>query len=593
MHSTRHDSPLPSSSAGSAPGQVLDVVVLTSDAGLLATLREAASAEHALWHAPSAEAAVDYLVGGRCGILVADLGTLRGDVASLLERLQTQFPELVLIATGRREEEAKVAALVGDGRIYRFLHKPVSPARASLFLSAATRRYFEIRNVEPFVLTTVKTIARRSKAAAPLLPIVLAVLVIVLGLVWFFAGPHRFRLDDGAGARATDVAHQVEELLGRAKIALATGRLAEPRGDNALELYREVLALVPNHPEAKAGEERVLTALEAKVIAALSARDPQAGAAALSLLQRAQPDHPRYGALYEQLIALSRSQTPRSDAPRVAAPSPQQTPSAAQAASDAQVAAPNAAVDTDAPESIARETENRDAEEEILASETDSLDAEALDDESTAASGLEEAAVDEDWREELALATRLRERGALIEPAEHNAFDRLAAVREQYADRAEVIEEQRRLATTLLDHARTHLAAGNLDQAKVYLDKATELQPNLPALGAVRTRLQASLAEAERNRVVPAASLRRLREVPPEYPLEARSRGIEGWVDIEFTIAADGAPHDLAVRAAEPRGVFERSALDALRRWRFEPIVRDGQAVEQRAFIRLQYRLGN
>src|SRR5690606_39498857 len=63
---------------------------------------DASSPEHAIWHAPTADAAVDLLVGGRCGILIADLGTLRGEAAALLDRLHAQFPELVLMATGRR-----------------------------------------------------------------------------------------------------------------------------------------------------------------------------------------------------------------------------------------------------------------------------------------------------------------------------------------------------------------------------------------------------------------------------------------------------------------------------------------------------------
>ena len=67
-------------------------------------------------------------------------GTLRAEAAGLLARLHVQFPELVLMATGRRDEESSVASLVSDGRIYRFLHKPISPARGSLFLSAASRR---------------------------------------------------------------------------------------------------------------------------------------------------------------------------------------------------------------------------------------------------------------------------------------------------------------------------------------------------------------------------------------------------------------------------------------------------------------------
>ena len=163
MQSTRHDSNLAALQAGAGlPGQVLDVVVLATDPGVHATLREAAGPEHAIWHAPSADTAVDLLVGGRCCILIADLGALRGDAANLLDQLHSQFPELILLATGRRDEEHSVAMLVSDGRIYRFLHKPVSPARAHLFLGAATRRYNELLQKEPIGLTTSKIVAARS-----------------------------------------------------------------------------------------------------------------------------------------------------------------------------------------------------------------------------------------------------------------------------------------------------------------------------------------------------------------------------------------------------------------------------------------------
>ena len=69
---------------------------------MLATLREAAGPEHAIWHAPSADNAVDLLVGGRCSILIGDLGALRGDAAALLDRLHAQFPDVVLMNRDRK-----------------------------------------------------------------------------------------------------------------------------------------------------------------------------------------------------------------------------------------------------------------------------------------------------------------------------------------------------------------------------------------------------------------------------------------------------------------------------------------------------------
>src|SRR5690606_11797563 len=164
--------------------QVLDVVVLTADPVLLETLRSAAGSEHALWDAPSANAAVDHLVGGRCDVLIADLGTLGGDVTALIERLHAQFPELIFMATGRREEEGAIGSLLSNGHIYRFLHKPISPGRASQFLNAATRRYNELRDIQPVALQTVRTITRKrpylGKAVAAVGGIVAAVVAFVL-----------------------------------------------------------------------------------------------------------------------------------------------------------------------------------------------------------------------------------------------------------------------------------------------------------------------------------------------------------------------------------------------------------------------------
>ena len=56
----------------------------------------------------------------------------------------------------------------------------------------------------------------------------------------------------------------------------------------------------------------------------------------------------------------------------------------------------------------------------------------------------------------------------------------------------------------------------------------------------------------------------------PEYPRRALSNGQEGWVDLRFTVAPDGQIEAVEVVKAEPRQVFERSALGAASQWVFE-----------------------
>lgn len=69
--------------------------------------------------------------------------------------------------------------------------------------------------------------------------------------------------------------------------------------------------------------------------------------------------------------------------------------------------------------------------------------------------------------------------------------------------------------------------------------------------------------------------------VNPDYPRRALERGIEGWVHVRFTITAAGTVKDLVVVDAEPKGVFDEAATKAVLRWRYNPRVENGVAVER------------
>jgi protein TonB len=82
--------------------------------------------------------------------------------------------------------------------------------------------------------------------------------------------------------------------------------------------------------------------------------------------------------------------------------------------------------------------------------------------------------------------------------------------------------------------------------------------------------------------------------VPPQYPLRASERGIEGWVELEFTISKLGAVKDPAVLNSHPSSIFDRSALKAIRRWKYNPKIEDGEAVERPGVkVRLKFELNN
>lgn len=62
-----------------------------------------------------------------------------------------------------------------------------------------------------------------------------------------------------------------------------------------------------------------------------------------------------------------------------------------------------------------------------------------------------------------------------------------------------------------------------------------------------------------------------LKRVPPLYPRRALRRKQQGWVKVALTIAADGSVIAAKVLSSRPARVFDRAALKAVRRWRFQP----------------------
>lgn len=89
--------------------------------------------------------------------------------------------------------------------------------------------------------------------------------------------------------------------------------------------------------------------------------------------------------------------------------------------------------------------------------------------------------------------------------------------------------------------------------------------------------------------VVQASTLKRTHIVQPTWPESAA--GVEGWVRLWFTVLPDGTVTDIEVKEADPASVFDASAMEALRQWKFEPVERDGKKIAQRAEIRMKYAL--
>lgn len=57
----------------------------------------------------------------------------------------------------------------------------------------------------------------------------------------------------------------------------------------------------------------------------------------------------------------------------------------------------------------------------------------------------------------------------------------------------------------------------------------------------------------------------------PHYPRSAAARQLSGSVRLAFTVNDAGETEDVQVMDSEPADVFDEAALNAVKRWRFDP----------------------
>jgi len=93
---------------------------------------------------------------------------------------------------------------------------------------------------------------------------------------------------------------------------------------------------------------------------------------------------------------------------------------------------------------------------------------------------------------------------------------------------------------------------------------------------------------------VPAEVMRqRLRhEVPPQYPETAQRAGVQGMVVLNAVVSEEGVVTDVKATNGPPDSLAQ-AAIDAVRWWRYDPYVVNGQPVAVQTTIAVNFRLSN
>lgn len=601
------------------------LIALSRDEQLIAALRKVTDPVHEVLASGAEVELSGALLAHHAGVAVLDCAALVTPVATLTEQLHAQFPELVLVVSGSIDEQAQLAARIADGAVHRFLHKPFSEQRVRLFVEAAWRQHALIRatTAEKPARRLISARAWRRWGGLAAFALLAAALTPFLWQRARVLQPQPRPLPSAAlpSASVPQTDAQLEQLLGRAARALASGALVAPPADNALELYRAALARHPADARAQAGLAQLASRLLDAAQAELAAQHLQQAQHLLDQARALGADETRTAAMAAALAAAS-ARAAATKAEPGAAPRAARVADYLSRARDAEArnaliepAQDNARLYIESARAVAPE----DAAVLAAQSELGALLEEAARRALTAA--------DPDSAERLAAAAlengvdparvnALREDAQQLRDAQHTqatahlaeAFDarlkdgRIDAPATDCAqfylqqllqqDPAGAQTQQARSAyrARVLEEARSALAAHDFSAAQHWLDEARSTGAEDAQLAQLAADLTAAQAAARQGAsYVAEGALQRTRYVAPQFPELARARGIDGWVDLQFLVGTDGSVSEVTVVGAQPAGVFEQAAVEALRQWRYQPVTHGGQPLAQHARVRVRF----
>jgi TonB family protein len=428
---------------------------------------------------------------------------------------------------------------------------------------------------------------------------------------------------------------KVDDLLEKARLAMHERRFTEPAGDNALLYYRSAVAADASNAEARDGLQRVAGVLAGRFDEAMNGGRLDEAAQTLANLKSAAPADARvaageqrlYGAQIAKAIAdgnLDRaaalvrqaqqsSSIPADQLARWRADvshrqddakvqhlaglvddrihdghldDPQD--SARSYLLELQTAAPGNAATQRAAHALigaylhkARDAalaKNSAEQQRWLdaARRTGMTPAEVLEFEKDVATARQKAAQADSERLLQSARDRLRD-GRLTDPAQDSAAYYLTQLQSSDPGNAALADAGRALAGKLIERARTAVLAGKAADADLALAKRWGADPK--DLAAVQ-QLQPPPPPAAVDPATLAGNLKRVRSTPPDYPPGALTQRVSGSVTLEFTVDARGDTRDIHVLESTPTGVFDQAAINAVKHWRYAPMVVNGAAVE-------------
>ncbi|CTP86687.1 energy transducer TonB [Xanthomonas translucens pv. arrhenatheri] len=151
-------------------------------------------------------------------------------------------------------------------------------------------------------------------------------------------------------------------------------------------------------------------------------------------------------------------------------------------------------------------------------------------------------------------------------------------VKKEAEQKARLLAEQQKQAQQQASEAQAAQQIAAQQEAARRESARQEAERQAAAARSAPTPAPAAAQPAAPPTATPAAaaaspqSLRAISTPAPRYPPDALRSGTAGEVLVEITVGTDGSVTSARVLRATPPRVFDREALNATKRWRFEPV---------------------
>ena len=195
----------------------------------------------------------------------------------------------------------------------------------------------------------------------------------------------------------------------------------------------------------------------------------------------------------------------------------------------------------------------------------------------------------------------------LLPPSDDNALDLISYARKNNAvSSINLIERAVTVSTLLFQEGEQAITDEKFDKAESVLialkklnvdkDSITLLQRLMPQDNRQTASVNpdsGSSANAKKSKPAEIIPEKLIKQATPKYPKSALQNGIEGWVEVQFTVTESGSVNNVKILNQEPGQVFEQATINAVKKWKFVPArnADSGLSVSSKASVRLSFKL--